>query len=327
MRTGPSRSVKRAAAGLGCSDSAPRYPGCYGGRRVNARKVRRRSVCVALAGLMLFAAASAAAAGSTPRSYVALGDSYTAGPGIPQQMGDPPGCVRSDHNYSHLVAPSLRLPAFRDASCIGANTADMTSAQNHDVGSSPNPAQLDRLNANTRVVTLQISGNDIGFTEIAYTCAAYNPGATPCQDHYVHNRMDEISRRIAAVAPKVTGVLRRIHARSPHARVYVVGYPAILPDTGTGCWPRLPYAVADVPYLRAKQRELNAMLRTQAAANRSVYVDTYSPSIGHDACQPPTIRWIEPVFDASGVPLHPNAAGMQGMASAILATIRAHGHK
>ena len=36
---------------------------------------------------------------------------------------------------------------------------------------------------------------------------------------------------------------------------------------------------------------------------------------------------VVPVFDASGVPLHPNAAGMQAMASAILAKIRAHGHK
>jgi lysophospholipase L1-like esterase len=294
---------------------------------LNAWRVWRRSVCVALAGLFLYPAASAAGAGRTSRSYVALGDSYTAGPGIPQQVGDPPGCVRSDHNYPHLVAPSLRLPALRDASCIGARTADMTSPQNHDVGSSPNPAQFDRLDGNTRVVTLQIGGNDIGFYEIAYACAAYNPAGTPCQDHYVHNRMDELSRRIAAVAPRVTGVLRRIHARSPHARVYVVGYPAILPDTGTGCWPRLPYAVADVPYLRAKQHELNAMLRARASANRSVYVDTYKPSIGHDACQQPAIRWVEPVFDASGVPLHPNATGMQATASAILASIRAHGHR
>src|SRR6266498_1038231 len=140
--------------------------------RVNARKVWRRSVCVALAGLFLYPAASAAASRPTPRSYVALGDSYTAGPGIPQQVGDPPGCVRSDHNYPHLVAPALRLPALRDASCIGAGTADMTSPQNHDVGSSPNPAQFDRLDGNTRVVTLQIGGNDIGFSEIAYACAA-----------------------------------------------------------------------------------------------------------------------------------------------------------
>jgi len=200
----------------------------------------------------------------------------------------------------------------------------MTSAQNHDVGSSPNPAQFDSLDGNTRVVTLQIGGNDIGFYEIAYACAAYNPAGTPCQDRYVRNGVDELNRRVAAVAPRVKGLLRRIHARSPHARVYVVGYPAILPDTGTGCWPRLPYAVADVPYLRAKQNELNAMLRAQATATRAVYVDAYRPSVGHDACQPAADRWVEPVFDASGVPLHPNAAGMQAMASAVLSAIRGH---
>jgi len=219
----------------------------------------------------------------------------------------------------------LKLPAVRDASCSGATTTDMTSAQS--VGSPPNPPQFDRLDANTRVVTLQIGGNDIGFYEIAYACAAYNPNASPCQDRYLRNQADELSRRIAAVAPRVKELLRRIHARSPDARVYVVGYPSILPATGTGCWPTLPYSVSDVPYLRNVEGALNAMLRAQAAATRSVYVDTATPSAGHDACQPPDVRWVEPVFGGAGVPLHPNAAGMQGMASAVLATVRAQGRK
>ena len=293
--------------------------------RVSARDVWRSLVCVALAVLYMYPVASGAAPGRTQRSYVALGDSYTAGPGIPQPVGDPPGCVRSDHNYPSLVAPALKLHAVRDASCSGATTVNMTSPQS--VGSAPNPPQLDRLDRNTRVVTLQIGGNDIGFYEIAYACAAYNPNASPCQDRYVRNQVDELSRRIAAVAPRVKDLLRRIHARSPDARVYVVGYPSILPDTGTGCWPTIPYSVADIPYLRNVERELNAMLRGQAAATRSVYVDTATPSAGHDACQPPDVRWVEPVFGGSGVPLHPNAAGMQGMASAVLATVRGQDRK
>ena len=292
---------------------------------MKARKVWRPLVGVAVAGLLLYPASSGAAPGRTPRSYVALGDSYAAGPGIPQAVGDPPGCARSDHNYPSLVAPSLKLPAVRDASCSGASTTDMTSPQS--VGSTPNPPQFDRLDANTRVVTLQIGGNDIGFYEIAYTCAAYNPNASPCQDRYVRNQVDELSRRITSVGPRVKDLLRRIHTRSPDAKIYVVGYPSILPDTGTGCWPTLPYSAVDLPYLRNVERELNAMLRAQAAATRSVYVDTARPSTGHDACQPPDVRWIEPVFGGSGVPLHPNAAGMQGMASAVQATVRAQDRK
>ena len=39
----------------------------------------------------------------TYRSYVALGDSYTAGPFIPMQRSDPPGCGRS----GIIVAPQM----------------------------------------------------------------------------------------------------------------------------------------------------------------------------------------------------------------------------
>ena len=59
--------------------------------------------------------------------------------------------------------------------------------------------------------------------------------------------------RIAATAPKVAAVLQGIHARSPSARVFVVNYAAILPETGVGCWPQVPLAFADVPYLRGKR--------------------------------------------------------------------------
>ncbi|MFE4416474.1 hypothetical protein [Streptomyces sp. NPDC056821] len=41
--------------------------------------------------------------------YVAIGDSYTAGPKIPGQSGSPAGCDRSDRNYPSLVARELGL--------------------------------------------------------------------------------------------------------------------------------------------------------------------------------------------------------------------------
>ena len=47
---------------------------------------------------------------------------------------------------------------------------------------------------------------------------------------------------------------------SPSARVLVVGYPAIVPNSGDGCWPVVPFAYGDVPYLRGVELELNAML-------------------------------------------------------------------
>jgi hypothetical protein len=258
------------------------------------------------------------------QSYVALGDSFTAGPLIPQQNQEPKGCLRSDHNYPHLVAPSLRQPLLRDASCSGAETEHMTQPQDVDPG--PNPPQFDRLGANTTAVSLGIGGNDIGFSEIARNCASPVNQGTPCQDRYVVNGQDELSRRIAETAPLVAAVLQGIHRRSPRAQVFVVGYLSILPDQGPGCHPVMPITDGDVPYVRAKQKELNAMLAAQAAANDSVYVDAYTPSIGHDACQLPGVKWVEPPVPTSpAAPVHPNLDGMEATADILLTSMRAHG--
>jgi hypothetical protein len=80
----------------------------------------RVAVVVALVALVGFAVPTAAPAQEQVSSYVALGDSFTAGPVIPNQLDDPIGCFRSDHNYPHLVAATLRPTKFADASCSGA---------------------------------------------------------------------------------------------------------------------------------------------------------------------------------------------------------------
>jgi lysophospholipase L1-like esterase len=281
-------------------------------------RARIAVLALLVSALLVFAGHVPGAAAAEP-SYVSLGDSFTAGPLIPTQI-PPYGCLKSDHNYPHLAAPSLQQPAFRDPSCSGAETDDMTQAQGVTPG--PNPPQFDALDADTRIVSIGIGGNDIGFTEIAENCSSLTPTGHPCQDHYVVNGRDEISARIAETAPKVAAVLQGIHARSPNASVYVVNYLPILPDQGPGCWPQVPVTNEDVPYLRAKQKELNQMLADQAAASSATLVDAYTAGIGHDACQIPLIRWVEPVAPASpAAPLHPNLFGMQATADALVAAV------
>lgn len=284
------------------------------------RRTRRwATIVVALVGAVgVVSIGFGAVTGATsPTSYVALGDSYTAGPVIPTQQPTPLGCLRSDHNYPHLLALALQVTPFFDASCSGATTADMTAPQNVTPG--PNPPQFDSLDANTQLVTVQIGGNDVGFFDILVHCFTPNPNGTPCQDQFVHAGDDQISDRINATAPKVAAVLQGIHTRSPNAQVDLVAYLAILPETGPGCYSQLPFAPGDVPYLRAKEKEMNAMLATQAAANNATFIDAYTASIGHDACQAPCRRWVEPRTPASSAaPVHPNLAGMIGTADTIL---------
>jgi hypothetical protein len=73
---------------------------------------------------------------------------------------------------------------------------------------------------------------------------------------------------------------------------------------------------SDVPYLRAKEGQLNAMLQTAAKSNGATYVDTYGPSINHSACASESSRWVEPIVPAAwAAPVHPNANGEAAMAA------------
>lgn len=276
----------------------------------------RRTAVLAAAALALLAAFATAARAD---NYVALGDSYAAGPLIPNQIGPPLGCLRSSNNYAHLAAPSIGV-TLRDVTCSGATTEDMTEPQSTELGT--NPPQFDALDGETTVVSLTIGGNDIGFSDIALSCITFNPFATPCKDQYNSGGQDVIAERIAATAPEVDAVLDGIAELAPSAEVYVVNYAAIFPETGFGCWPQMPIGWGDVPYLRAKQKQLNGMLATQAAANGATLVDWYSASIGHDACKGSSTRWVEPVVPTNpAAPIHPNKAGMVGAANPLAAAV------
>ena len=278
------------------------------------RRVRVLVVLASFAGAL-----SVGAGGASAAHWAGLGDSYAAGPLIPNQQLNPLGCLRSDHNFAHLAAAALGK-SLADASCSGAKTADMTAAQ--DVTPGPNPPQFNALTSTTQIVTLQIGGNDIGFTSIIQNCASATPFGHPCRDKYLVNGHDTLAERIAATAPKVAAVLQGIHTRSPDADVFVVNYAAILPETGIGCWPQVPIAWADVAYLRGVAKALNAMLAQQAAGNGAEIVDDYSASIGRDACKSSSTRWVEPLIPANlAAPFHPNARGEAGIAAVVAAAV------
>jgi len=278
----------------------------------------RRLLAALIAAALIACAALATSASAA--SYVSLGDSYVAGPFIPNPVL-PLGCLKSDHNYPHLAAPSIG--PLRDPSCSGAKTDDMTNPQQIEIDG-PNPPQLNSLEAGTEVVSLTIGGNDIGFSEIAQSCITLNPFSSPCKSKYDSGGHDQIAERIAATAPKVAAVLQGIHARSPKARVYVVNYPAIFPETGFGCWPQMPISFSDAPYLRAKEQELNSMLATQASANGATLVSWYAASIGHDACKSSSVRWVEPLLPENpSAPIHPNLHGMEGGAKVLITAVKA----
>jgi hypothetical protein len=273
----------------------------------------------ALTAVLALAAAPSPAGAAT--SYVSLGDSYTSGPFIlPPAPGAPLECLQSLRNYPHLTATALGL-SLTDVSCAGATTENLTTTAQY----ADQPPQLDALSSSTQVVSVGIGGNDNGlFFNTLITCGAEDlvfPFGTPCKDTYGNKLAEEIT----ADGPVVGGALHQIHTLSPSAKVFVVGYPDILPQSGN-CWPTVPLTTGDVAYLNGVEKELNAMLEREALANGASFVNTYTPSIGHDACKSIGVRYIEPVIpESDAFSVHPNERGMEADAAEVQAAMRAQG--
>jgi len=271
---------------------------------------------------------SSAAAYTAPSGpVVALGDSYTAGALVPlDSRAKPPGCLRSTKAYPALVAHALRVP-LREAACASAGIKEMTGAQRTYLGTylGTNPAQLTALAPDDRLVLLTLGGDDMGFLNVLKECVKLSftrPWGSPCEAHYAPGGHDQLAAGVTAEAPKMARILAAIEARAPRARIVVVGYPAMFPQSG-GCWPAVPITHGDVAYLRGIEVKVNAMLAAAAKAAGATFVNTYAPTTGHDFCTPESVRDVEGLVPGSlALPFHPNARGQQAMANAVLAAIK-----
>jgi lysophospholipase L1-like esterase len=274
--------------------------------------VRRRLAASALAvaaaaGVVAAAPASqASTAAPAPLRYVALGDSYSAASGVlPPDPTAAPNCLRSTRNYPHVIAGKIGAQ-LTDVTCGGAETKDYFTAQYQGV-----PRQLDAVKSNTQLVTMTIGGNDSGvfinsIVECGIAGATTAGQGSPCKDKYGASFANTIRN---TTYPSLVKALKAVHAKAPKAKVAIITYPWILPKT-VGCYPQMPVAKGDVPYLRNEQAVLNDAVRRAAAATGTTFVNLNGVSEGHDACQPIGTRWIEPVVAGTNpVIVHPNALG------------------
>ena len=255
---------------------------------------------------------------------VALGDSYTAGDLMPLSLTSRPfGCLRSSDGYPAKVAKALGAADLVNMSCTGAGVKDMTEPQKTYLGS--NPPQLSALAADDSLVMLTLGGDDMGFMNALQTCmklSITDPFGSPCQSHFNSGGTDPFAAQVAGEGPKMVAVLDEIRARAPRARVLLVGYPDLFPQQG-GCWPVVPITDGDIGYLRGIETQLNAVLAHAAQVAGATFVDTYTPTIGHDFCQSWTVKDVEGLVPTSlAAPFHPNAHGQAAIASLVLAALR-----
>lgn len=237
--------------------------------------------------------------------YVALGDSYSAGPLVPEPRPDPAACLRST------------------VTCSGARSRDVRRPGPTVFGASV-PAQADALSEVTDLVTPGMGGNDFGlFGRMLGICPglrADDPEGDPCRRHFVRTvrgeRVNVMVRDAHRIAAHIELAVALIVQRAPNADVYVVGYPRLLPETGT-C-DQVPFATGDYAWAGKLARILNRSLQSGAEAGGATYLSTYDVSLGHDACAGED-AWINGYQTRFGVAAsyHPFKAGLRGVAATI----------
>jgi lysophospholipase L1-like esterase len=287
-------------------------------------KLRQAMVILGvLAGCVITAlgVAAPAAHAQTQLHYVALGDSYSAGP-LDGPITGNPLCLQSSASYPYETAAYLGA-SLNDVSCSGADSSNVTSTSQYP-GVSP---QVDALSSSTQLVTLTDGGNDNNlFISAVAECSVTDIAdflniGTPCKDVYGNT----FSNDVAADATTVEQTFATVKADAPSAQVYVLGYPDILPSSGN-CYPTMPLTSGDTAYLNGIEVDLNSMIRAEAAKAGVHYVSTYSQFVGHGACATGSNQWINPLLPTNGgISVHPNAAGEQQLAGILETSLSKNG--
>ncbi|MEV8318064.1 SGNH/GDSL hydrolase family protein [Streptomyces sp. NPDC059900] len=288
------------------------------------RPTRARTTTAAMAAALTACLLSAAPVGAVsskadeppdkPLEYVAIGDSFAAGPLIPDQ--NQLSCLRSARNYPAVAAEALGA-RLTDVSCSGAKVSDFSGRQFGLLA-----PQYEALKPSTDLVSVTIGGNDVSLVATALGCVNLLPKPTgiSCADTAA-SKGDPTAKAIDAWSATFGKALDEVHRRAPNAKIVVAGYATYIREDG--CWPTQPIWDKDGNYLQARVNQLNGVLAAQSRAHHATYVDTAAVSAGHDTCAAPSERYIEGLVPTSvAAPLHPNARGMAAFGKAVAQAAR-----
>ena len=129
-------------------------------------------------------------------------------------------------------------------------------------------------------MTMTIGGNDGGaFSGILGACipaSLVDPLGNPCQKQYGSTFNDIVANQ---TYPNLVKALTAVHKKAPSATVVILGYPRVLPDTGVlACYPSMPIAMGDVPYVVDWAETLNSAVEKAAVETGSRFIDMSASS-------------------------------------------------
>lgn len=226
-------------------------------------------------------------ASAAPINYVALGDSYASGLGTGSYDAGTGSCKRGPLAYPALYAAATTPATFKSVACSGARTGDVLT-------------QAGNLTAATNLVTVQVGGNDAGFTDVITTC-------TFGSDQDCTNRVNQAKTYAANTLPGLlTNVYSTIKSKAPSARVVVLGYPRIYKVPGS-C--NVGLSDTKRAAINSGSDALHNTIAARAGAAGFGYVDVRGAFSGHEICS--SSWWLNSLSWPVEESYHPNRAGHQ----------------
>jgi lysophospholipase L1-like esterase len=234
--------------------------------------------------------------------YVSMGSSYAAGFGIQPQEPGAGACGRSLLDYPHLVAAKMHLQ-LDDVSCGGAVIAD---ALRETQGA--NPPQIEAVNSHTRLVTMTIGGNDVGYIATAIACgqphSTCTAAASPAQ----------IDAAFQALPNALTRLIQAVRTKAPAATIVLVTYPRLVPPTAC---PALHYSQAATRLVGSMGSRLEQVFVNVAKTDHVRLADPYVLGATHGPCATDASQWVAGLVASNGFEYHPTVAGHHEMAQLV----------
>lgn len=229
--------------------------------------------------------------------YVALGSSIASGYGISVQSA----CGRSSRDYPQLLAAKFGLKLV-DVTCGAAVIPNVVDTKQGNF-----PPQIDAVTADTKLITISVGGNDIGFNGTALACG--DP-TTICK------APPDLDAELAALPGQLQSMVTKVRAKAPSARIVFVTYPREMPETNC---PAMSLDDAELAMLRSMGDKLEATFVKVFAKSDVVFVDPYVVPGDHTVCGAASARWTNgyTVAKGAGFAYHPTALGHQEMATLV----------
>jgi lysophospholipase L1-like esterase len=240
-------------------------------------------------------------------NYLALGDSYASGEGAYSYKNgtDEPWnkCHLSAESYPFLLHQNAQLGPTQSVACSGARMKDVVNINNTEY-SKDNPQskkynskdniQLILNNFYTgsirqinfvelykpKIITLSISGNDIGFSKIIAKCLS---SSQDCYNNYQERQ--QLVTIINAQYGNLVKTLKEIKKYAPiDSRIYLLGYPKVVATDGQ-CAKNVPLSYNERAFANDLVEYFNQVISMASVHSGVHYVNVEEAFNGSKLCQ------------------------------------------